>query len=128
MAALQSALHPEDAVIATPFPEAVSELVRLLGMRVTAVMLGADQSRTVRRWMDGSTTPQDDRVREKATFALLLTAIIRENSSADAVYSWMVCVNFRLRDRAPVMLIREAFETQQLNILSAARSYMTNQG
>lgn len=126
MTAVQATPRPEDAALITPFPQAVQKLVKLIGLRDTGIMLGARQSRTVRDWMSG-TVPKGD-TKAKALFALQIAGVVSANCSEDAVHGYMIGSNYRLRDEAPLILIRDSFESERLNILSAARSFMTNQG
>lgn len=88
-----------------PFPELVSELVRIIGRKLTAYIAGVKDARAVDRWMNGTEAYGD--VEPRLRFAFQIARTLSQHDSPHVVQAWLTGVNPELGDRVPIHLLRE---------------------
>ncbi len=88
-----------------PFPEVVSELVGILGKKLTAYIAGAKDVRAVGRWMEGR-EPYNG-AQERLRFAYRVVRMLGSDDHAHVVQAWFTGLNPELNDRVPIRLVRD---------------------
>jgi hypothetical protein len=109
--------------LSAPFPELVSQLVTIIGRKLTAYIAKVKDPRAVDRWIKGNEAYGD--VESRLRFAFQVVRTLNEHDSSRVVQAWLTGVNPELGDRVPVRLLREG----DLNIigpelLGAARAFI----
>lgn len=105
-----------------PFGELVTELVALLGRKLTAYVAGAKDVRAVDRWIEGRAPYKD--VEERLRFAYRIARMLAGNDHPHVVQAWLTGLNPELNDRVPIRLIREGdLEVVGPRIIGAARAF-----
>ena len=89
------------------FPEVVSGLRDMLGVRLVAYVGGVKSARSVSTWAEGKGTPGEVD-RERLRHAFHAAALLRERYDAATVQSWFKGMNPALNDEAPAHVLREA--------------------
>lgn len=91
----------------TPFADVVGELARLLGLKLTAYLAGARDTRTVRSWINGEREKRRDDIEPRLRLALHVALLLAEHDSPEIVQAWFQGLNPQLDDRSPARLLRE---------------------
>ncbi len=106
-----------------PMPEIVSQLVAIVGRKLTAYIGNVKDVRAVDRWMAGGEIYGDAETRLR--FAFQVARTLRERDTPAVVQAWMTGVNPELSDRVPLRLLREAdLHTVAPEVLRAARAFL----
>jgi hypothetical protein len=102
----------------------VKELAELLGLKLTAYLAGATDTRTVRSWIDGSREVRRGEVEPKLRLALHAALLIAGEESPRIAQAWFQGLNPHLGDRSAARLLREGDhdEVGPL-VLAAARAF-----
>ncbi len=110
------------AVTATP-AEMASHLQELLGQKLTALMAGVENPKTVGKWARGQEPhPTNlDRIRDTFQIATLLELA----SSRQTVRSWLMGMNPSLDDRAPALVLADEPEAAP-QVMRAARGFLAH--
>lgn len=109
-----------DHAMSVPIKQAVKELVDLLGATLVAVIGGVQETRAVAGWMEDR-EPQRPQV---LRFALQLARMISEIADPAIARAWFQGSNPHLRDRSPIMLLRQMpLEEAQPLLMGAARAF-----
>jgi hypothetical protein len=108
------------------FPEAIRELVELLGVQLVAIIGGVTDGRRVRDWKAGKRDPRDPdserALRLGLQMALMLTSSGRSHRVAQA---WFQGGNPALDYRAPAMVLRAGpIDAVSPALVEAARSFI----
>ncbi|MHA6694658.1 hypothetical protein [Homoserinimonas sp. A520] len=93
----------EDSV-RLPFPELVSRLREILGVRLVAYIGGVKSARSVSTWAEGTGAPGEVD-RERLRHAFHAAALLREQYDATTVQSWFKGMNPSLNDDAPAHVL-----------------------
>lgn len=114
-----------DAAHRSDFPTVVRELARLLGLKLTAYLAGARDTRTVRSWIDGSRGLRRADAEPRLRTALHVALLIAEHDSPQIAQAWFQGLNPQLDDRSPARLLREG-ELHDAGplVVSAARAFV----
>lgn len=96
----------EDSV-RLPFPEVVSGLREMLGVRLVAYIGGVKSARSVSTWAEGTGAPGEVD-RERLRHAFHAAALLREQYDATTVQSWFKGMNPSLNDDAPAHVLCQA--------------------
>ena len=106
-----------------PLPELVQKLSSFIGKKLTAYLVGAKDTRTVDRLIEGELLSNDSE--QRVRFAYQVAAILSTYDSPAIVQAWLMGLNPELGDRVPIRLIRED-NLEQLAplILKAAGQYI----
>lgn len=101
--------HAHRQATATPFAEVVRFLQELLSRRLTAVIAGVKEGKTIARWAadDGAEVrmlEKEQRLRMAYQIAILL---LSSSDSQQTVKAWFIGLNPQLGDVSPAEAIRE---------------------
>ncbi|MGM7667740.1 hypothetical protein [Microbacterium sp. A93] len=109
--------------IRLPFPELVSKLREMLGVRLVAYIGGVKSARSVSAWADGAGQPSEVD-RERLRHAFHAGALLRERYDTVTVQSWFKGMNPSLNDEAPAQVLREEEPlTGAREVVAAAKSF-----
>lgn len=104
-----------------PISDVVSNLVEIIGRKLTAYIGSAQDVSTIDWWIAGGELSCDAEARLR--FALQLARGLAQEDSSAVVQAWFTGVNPELEDRAPIRLLREEdIETVSPTLLAAARN------
>ena len=108
-----------------PFPEIVTELVAILGKKLTAYVGGVKDTRVVERWIQGGVEPYRDATR-RIRLAYQIAKTLSEHDSGRVVQAWFMGLNPELQDRTPIRLLKEEdIEKVGPELLNAMRAFLT---
>ncbi len=106
-----------------PTTEIVSQLVAILGRKLTAYIGKVKDVRAVDRWMAGGEIYGD--AEQRLRFAFQVARTLREQDTPSVVQAWMTGVNPELGDRVPLRLMRDGdLNTVGSEVLRAARAFL----
>jgi hypothetical protein len=112
----------EDSV-RLPFPELVSGLREILGVRLVAYIGGVKSARSVSTWAEGTGAPGEVD-RERLRHAFHAAVLLRERYDATTVQSWFKGMNPSLNDDAPAHLLREGDPLQGArDVIAVAKAF-----
>lgn len=100
-------LRAHENSIRLPFPELVTQLREILGVRLVAYIGGVKSARSVSGWAEGMVTPGEVD-QERLRHAFHAAALLRDRYEATTVQSWFKGMNPALDDDAPAHVLREA--------------------
>lgn len=107
------------------FSVVAKELVDLLGLKLTAYVAGATDTRTVRSWIDGSRAVRRDNVEPRLRLALHAALLIADNDSPMVTQAWFQGLNPQLDDRSAARLLHDGdLDDVGPAILDAARAFV----
>ena len=111
------------ASLVTPFSEIVTYLQGLLSRRLTAVIAGVKDGKTIARWATGDTAEvrgpeKEQRLRTAYQIAYML---LQSSDSPQTVKAWFMGLNPQLGDTSPTEAIRE---DRLQDALAAARAFV----
>jgi len=98
--------------------EVSGRLREILGARLTAVIAGVRDTRTVNRWADGTESPTQP-IEARLRAALEVTETLLIGDSPETVRAWFLGQNPVLDDEAPALLLA----TQPDQVLLAAKVF-----
>lgn len=101
--------------------EIAASLQDLLGQKLVAFALGDKHPKTVGRYARGAREPDDDAYRRLVDL-FLVAEILKTGMRPQAVKSWMLGANPRLRGKAPIEVLHEG---KPEVVRSAARAFVT---
>jgi hypothetical protein len=102
----------------------VAELTAILGKKMTALIAGVKDTRTVDAWIAGR---EDGRKfdTDRLRLALRIAKMLRARDDARVVQAWFMCLNPQLGDRSPARLVRDGdVLTDGEAVMSAARAFL----
>ena len=106
-----------------PTTEIVSQLVAILGRKLTAYIGKVKDVRAVDRWMAGGEIYGD--AEQRLRFAFQVARTLSEQDTPSVVQAWMTGVNPELGDRVPLRLMRDGdLNTVGSEVLRAARAFL----
>jgi hypothetical protein len=106
-----------------PATEIVSQLVAILGRKLTAYIGKVKDVRAVDRWMAGGEIYGD--AEQRLRFAFQVARTLSEQDTPSVVQAWMTGVNPELGDRVPLRLMRDGdLNTVGSEVLRAARAFL----
>lgn len=107
--------------IAAPISEVAGQLQELLSRRLTAVIAGVKEGKTVSRWANGEITEiRDPFTEQRLRTAYEIALLLLEYDSPQTVRAWFIGLNPELGDVSPAEAIREG---RLKDALSAARMF-----
>lgn len=105
-----------------PFSKVVSEVVSIIGKKLTAYVGNAKDTRAVDRWMAGGEPYRDAEQRVRFAYHVVMT--LREYDSPEVVQAWLMGVSPELGDRTAIRILREdPLDTAGPLILGAVRDF-----
>ena len=109
--------------VGLPFPELVTELRNMLGVRLVAYIGGVKSARSVSSWAEGTGAPGEID-RERLRHAFHAAALLREQYDATTVQSWFKGMNPALNDDAPAHVLREVDPMESArDFIAVAKSF-----
>ena len=108
--------------LSLPAKNVAAELTNILGAKLVAVLGGANNTPTVRRWFAGEEScDKEDRLRT----ALEVVDILLTREQADVVRAWFVGQEPHLDDRSPLLVLAESDGTLACQpVIAAARAFI----
>jgi hypothetical protein len=108
--------------MSVPIAQVVRELVDILGPTLVAAIGGVQETRAVQQWMVDR-EPQRPQV---LRFALQIAKMISTVADGSVARAWFQGSNPRLRDKSPVMVLRQLpLDDAQPLLMQAARAFST---
>lgn len=111
-----------DAVTELHDAAVVSELVGALGLKLTAMIGGVTETRSVRKWMSGDTPPSR---RENLIAALQATRAIIAGAGPAAAQRWFLGCNSHFDFSAPVTALAANTPGVRTQLVRAALAFAT---
>jgi len=107
-----------------PLSEIAHNLQEILSRRLTAVIAGVKDGKTVARWAAGETTDirDIDVERRLRTAYQIVVMLLQASDSPQTVKAWFIGLNPQLGDVSPAEAIRE---NRLQDALTAARAFAT---
>jgi hypothetical protein len=106
-----------------PTTEIVSQLVAILGRKLTAYIGKVKDVRAVDRWIAGGEIYGE--AEQRLRFAFQVARTLSEQDTPSVVQAWMTGVNPELGDRVPLRLMRDGdLNTVGSEVLRAARAFL----
>jgi hypothetical protein len=103
-------------------PEIVGVLASIIGKKLTALVAGVKDTRTIDRWIEGAHL--DNEVEQRLRLAYHVVMILRVNDSPEVVQAWLMGVNHELDDKIPILMLKEKnLEQVAPLVLGAARAF-----
>jgi hypothetical protein len=117
-------LQAHDDSIRVEIDVIVSELLEILGAKLTAYIGDVSHTRSVREWADGDRAPSAEIIqRLRVTF--YVAGLLYEHEGKATVQSWFQGLNPQLADRAPARLLRdEPLDIAGPRVVAAARGFL----
>lgn len=106
-----------------PFSEVARKLEQLLSRRLTAVIAGVKEGKTIARWAAGETVDArgDEKVLRLRTAYQIALMLLQTSDSPQIVKAWFMGLNPQLGDVSPAEAIREG---RLQDTLAAARAFV----
>lgn len=103
----------------------VSELVDVIGKKMTALIGGVKDLRTVDAYIEGRGEESARKFDiERLRLALRIAKMLREQDDKSVVQAWFMGLNPQLGDRSPARLLRDGEPEDREAVLSAARAFL----
>lgn len=111
------------AAMTTPLSEIARLLQELLSRRLTAVIVGVKDGKTIARWAAGETADirGGDREQRLRTAYQIAFMLLQSSDSPQVVKAWFIGLNPQLGDVAPAEALREG---RLQEALAAARAFV----
>ncbi|NGN83487.1 hypothetical protein G6N77_08450 [Arthrobacter silviterrae] len=116
-------LRAYDDSVRLAFPELVSQLREILGVRLVAYIGGVKSARSVSSWAEGTGSPGEVD-QERLRHAFHVAGLLREKYDAATVQSWFKGMNPALNDDAPAHVLREVDPMKGArDLIAAAKAF-----
>jgi hypothetical protein len=110
--------------ISAPISEVAGQLQELLSRRLTAVVAGVKEGKTVSRWANGEITEiRDPFTEQRLRTAYEIALLLLEHDSPQTVRAWFIGLNPQLGDTSPAEAIHDG---QLQEALAAARTFVAS--
>lgn len=110
--------------IRLPLPEVVTELGRILGLKLTAYLGSVKETRAVSEWAAGSREPSAG-VQRRLRLALQVSDAIARVDGDEVARAWFQGLNPQLGDRSPARLLREGdLDEVGPDVVGAVRAFL----
>jgi hypothetical protein len=105
------------------FPSVVTDLVAIIGRKLTAYIGSIKDTRAIDRWLESGGTQKD--VERRIRLAYHISAMLVDFDSPAVVQAWLTGLNPELDDAVPITLLREGnIEADGKRVLNAARAFV----
>jgi hypothetical protein len=106
------------------FPEVVTALREILGLKLCAYLGSVKETRAVNEWADGLREPSDA-VQRRLRLALQVAGAIAEADGPEIARAWFQGLNPQLDDRSPARLLREGdIDDVGPDVIAAERAFL----
>jgi hypothetical protein len=110
--------------VRSSFPEVVTALREILGLRLCAYLGSVKETRAVNEWADGVREPSDA-VQRRLRLALQVAGAIAEVDGPEIARAWFQGLNPQLDDRSPARLLREGeIDNVGPDVIAAERTFL----
>lgn len=99
-------MRAHDDAMRSTFPELVTKLREIVGVRLVAYIGNVKSTRPVGEWAVGPREP-GEMDRDRLRLAYQIAALLRERNEAVTVQSWFKGMNPALSDVSPARVLRE---------------------
>lgn len=116
-------MRAHDEAIRSTFPELVTKLRDIVGVRLVAYVGNVKSTRPVTEWAVGTRSPGEVD-RDRLFVAYQIAALLRERNEAITVQSWFKGMNPALNDVSPARLLREGDPNEVgPKVMAAAKAF-----
>lgn len=107
----------------TPIAKLAAYLQAEVGQKLTAFMAGLNDPKVIGRWMSGKNTPQfENEMRLRCGYRIV--RILADAYDTTTAKAWLFGTNSRLGDRAPIVILREATDSETMGrVFLTARAF-----
>lgn len=117
-------LEAHRKAMSAPFEQVVTDLVSIIGRKLTAHIASVKDARAIDRWVVQNASPQKD-VEQRLRLAYHVASMIAKFDTAAVVQAWLMGLNPELDDQVPIRLLREGdLNTDGKRVLNAARAFV----
>jgi hypothetical protein len=110
--------------VRSSFPEVVTALREILGLRLCAYLGSVKETRAVNEWADGVREPSDA-VQRRLRLALQVGGAIADADGPEIARAWFQGLNPQLDDRSPARLLREGeIDDVGPDVIAAERAFL----
>jgi hypothetical protein len=110
--------------VRSSFPEVVTALREILGLRLVAYLGSVKETRAVNEWADGVREPSDA-VRRRLRLALQVAGAIADVDGPEIARAWFQGLNPQLDDRSPARLLRDGdIDDVGPDVIAAERAFL----
>jgi hypothetical protein len=110
--------------VRSSFPEVVTALREILGLKLSAYLGSVKETRAVNEWADGLREPSDA-VQRRLRLALQVAGAIAEADGPEIARAWFQGLNPQLNDRSPARLLREGdIDEVGPEVIAAERAFL----
>ena len=102
--------------------ETATALQKLFGQKLTALLAGIRDPRTVGEWAQGGRAPHPE-TEQRLRDAYYIASLLLEVESPQTVRAWFMGMNPKLGDRAPALALSEG---RAEDVVVAARTFIAN--
>lgn len=107
-----------------PLRELAGYLQETLGQRMTAHLVGLEHAKQIGRYVRGEATPRNELVDRRLREGYKVVRMLADGYDATTAKAWLFGTNTRLDDRAPIDLLSEAADSEELAaVVRAARQF-----
>ena len=107
----------------TPVPLLARYLQDTVGQKLTAFLAGIQDPKMLGRWVSGKNEPQlESEMRLRCGYRIV--RLLTNAYDASTAKAWLFGTNSRLEDRAPIVLLREASDSEVMGkVFVTARAF-----
>jgi hypothetical protein len=110
--------------VRSSFPEVVTALREILGLKLCAYLGSVKETRAVNEWADGLREPSDA-VQRRLRLALQVAGAIAEADGPEIARAWFQGLNPQLDDSSPARLLREGdIDEVGPEVIAAERAFL----
>jgi hypothetical protein len=119
----KAGMRAYDDAIRSTFPELVTKLRDIVGVRLVAYIGNVKSTKPVAEWAVGPREP-GELDRDRLFVAYQIAALLRERNEAVTVQSWFKGMNPALNDLSPARVLREGDPTEVgPEVMAAAKAF-----
>jgi hypothetical protein len=119
--AMRADIDSHTVAIRASVPTIASELDRLLGQRLTAVIAGVSDAKAVAKWARGERAPRPD-TEQRLRDAYYITSLLLQAEAPSTIRAWFSGMNPELDDRSPAVVVGD----DASRVLQAARTFLAH--
>ncbi|MFC6355634.1 hypothetical protein [Luethyella okanaganae] len=116
-------MRAHDDAMRSTFPELVTKLRDIVGVRLVAYIGNVKSTKPVAEWAVGTRKPGEDD-RDRLLVAYQIAALLRERNEAVTVQSWFKGMNPALNDVSPARVLHEGDPNEVgPEVMAAAKAF-----
>lgn len=98
-------MRMQNTMMETPFSELLTDLIGVIGNKLTAYLASATDTRMIDLWIAGA--PPERQAEERIRFAYQVVNILRLYDEPEVVQAWLTGINPDLGDRTAIRMLRD---------------------